>query len=248
MTGTIGKQMSASTKLSHEINKTKKGEQMTTKEKVLNVHQRLNAIMGDVDYIKKNKSIKIGGGGYSVVGHDSVTALIHPLLVKYGVTLIPSVKEVLQEGNRTSVKMEFSWINIDDPKDCIINFCAGYGIDQQDKGIGKAISYAQKNIILKTLHIETGERDIEEDDIDFSLEEVRVKKVVDDFIDDVEVRIDSADQQELMRLMESLGLQVSDVIETVQAKGYKHSSEIPKGRLDEIKDALKAKGVTSVAS
>ena len=117
---------------------------MATKEKVLNIHQRLNAIMGDVDYIKKNKSIKIGGGGYSVVGHDSVTALIHPLLFKHGVTLIPSVKEVLQEGNRTSVKMEFSWINIDDPKDCIINFCAGYGIDQQDKGIGKEFHMHKK--------------------------------------------------------------------------------------------------------
>ena len=221
---------------------------MTAKEKVLNIHQRLNAIMGEVSYIKKDKSIKMGGGGFSVTGHDAVTALGHPLRVKHGVNLIPSIKDILQEGNRTSVKMEFTWINIDDPQDCIINCCAGYGIDQQDKGIGKAISYAQKNIILKTLHIETGERDIEEDDIDFSPDEVRVKKVVDDFIDEVEVRIDSADQQELMRLMESLGLQVSDVIETVQAKGYKHSSEIPKGRLDEIKDALKAKGVASVAS
>ena len=175
---------------------------MTTKEKVLNIHQRLNAIMGDVDYIKKNKSIKIGGGGYSVVGHDSVTALIHPLLVRYGVTLIPSVKEVLQEGNRTSVKMEFSWINIDDPKDCIINYCAGYGIDQQDKGIGKAISYAQKNIILKTLHIETGERDIEEDDIDFSNESITPS-----------LTLSEADQVELKEFVLDKGIPITDAVE-----------------------------------
>ena len=200
---------------------------MTTKEKVLNIHQRLNAIMGDVDYIKKNKSIKIGGGGYSVVDHDSVTALIHPLLVRYGVTLIPSVKEVLQEGNRTSVKMEFSWINIDDPKDCIINFCAGYGIDQQDKGIGKAISYAQKNIILKTLHIETGERDIEEDDIDFSNESITPS-----------LTLSEADQVELKEFVLDKGIQITDAVEIFKEHGYSKSAEIPKKQLGKIKTAI----------
>lgn len=200
---------------------------MTTKEKVLNIHQRLNAIMGDVDYIKKNKSIKIGGGGYSVVDHDSVTALIHPLLVRYGVTLIPSVKEVLQEGNRTSVKMEFSWINIDDPKDCIINFCAGYGIDQQDKGIGKAISYAQKNIILKTLHIETGERDIEEDDIDFSNESIIPS-----------LTLSEADQVELKEFVLDKGIPITDAVEIFKEHGYSKSAEIPKNQLGKIKTAI----------
>ena len=227
MTGMIGKTKCVSTKLSRIKNKTKKGEQMTTKEKVLNIHQRLNAIMGDVDYIKKNKSIKIGGGGYSVVGHDSVTALIHPLLVRYGVTLIPSVKEVLQEGNRTSVKMEFSWINIDDPKDCIINFCAGYGIDQQDKGIGKAISYAQKNIILKTLHIETGERDIEEDDIDFSNESIIPS-----------LTLSEADQVELKEFVLDKGIPITDAVEIFKEHGYSKSAEIPKNQLGKIKTAI----------
>jgi hypothetical protein len=200
---------------------------MATKEKVLNIHQRLNAIMGDVDYIKKNKSIKIGGGGYSVVGHDSVTALIHPLLFKHGVTLIPSVKEVLQEGNRTSVKMEFSWINIDDPKDCIINFCAGYGIDQQDKGIGKAISYAQKNIILKTLHIETGERDIEEDDIDFKNEPATPSLTLSD-----------EEQKELKEFVLDKGIPVTDAVEIFKEHGYSKSAEIPKDQLGKIKTAI----------
>lgn len=200
---------------------------MATKEKVLNIHQRLNKIMGDVDYIKKNKSIKIGGGGYSVVGHDSVTALIHPLLFKHGVTLIPSVKEVLQEGNRTSVKMEFSWINIDDPKDCIINFCAGYGIDQQDKGIGKAISYAQKNIILKTLHIETGERDIEEDDIDFKNEPATPSLTLSD-----------EEQKELKEFVLDKGIPVTDAVEIFKEHGYSKSAEIPKDQLGKIKTAI----------
>ena len=87
---------------------------MATKEKVLNIHQRLNAVMADVNYIKKDKKIEIGKGSYSVTGHDAVTRLIHPLLVEHGINLIPSVVEMSQEGNRTRVLMHFKWINIDE--------------------------------------------------------------------------------------------------------------------------------------
>jgi len=228
---------------------------MTTKEKVLNIHQRLNLIMGDVDYIKKNKSIKIGGGGYSVVGHDSVTALIHPLLVKYGVTLIPSITEVLQEGNRTSVKMEFSWINIDDPKDCVINCCAGYGIDQQDKGIGKAISYAQKNIILKTLHIETGERDIEEDDIDFinepltpsltlsETDKIGLKEFVKKPINKKTEPTLSVDQRrEFVEHVSTSGISFPIAVELIQAHGYAKTDDIPVSKLESLKDEIASLG------
>jgi len=224
------------------------------KEKVLlNIHQRVNAVMADVNYIKKDKKIEMRGGGYSVTGHDAVTKLVHPLLVKHGINIIPSTIEITQEGNRTRIDLEFRWVNIDNPEDNFITEASGYGIDQQDKGIGKGWSVAQRYTVLKTLHLETGDKDIEEDDIDHAAEEVPVQvdtKVIDDFIDEVEVRIDDADQRSLMKLMETLNLQVSDVIETVREKGYEHSSEIPKGRLEEFKEALsaKAKVVTSAAS
>ena len=52
-----------------------------TPRKDKNIHQRLNAIMAEVNYIKKDKKIKFSGQGVSVTGHDSVTKLVHPLLV-----------------------------------------------------------------------------------------------------------------------------------------------------------------------
>jgi len=139
-----------------------------TPRKDKNIHQRLNAIMAEVNYIKKDKKIKFSGQGFSVTGHDSVTKLVHPLLVKHGISLIPSVKDMSQEGNRTRVEMSFDWINIDDPSDLFRNTCVAYGIDTQDKGPGKSISYCQRYIVLKTLHLETGEKDIEEDNQDFT--------------------------------------------------------------------------------
>ena len=47
-----------------------------------NIHQRINRIMKEVDYVKKDKEIQFGNrAGYSVTGHDAVTKLIHPKLV-----------------------------------------------------------------------------------------------------------------------------------------------------------------------
>jgi len=131
----------------------------------MNIHQRIWAIMDEVNYIKKDKKIETRAGSYSVTGHDAVSKLFHPLLVKHRVLMIPSVGECTQDGNRTMVKMSFRWINVDNPEDFFVNECFGYGISAQDKGIGMAISYCVRYITLKTLHLETGDSDIEDQEI-----------------------------------------------------------------------------------
>jgi len=147
-----------------------------TPRKDKNIHQRLNAIMAEVNYIKKDKKIEVGRGSYSVTGHDAVTKLIHPLLVKHGINLIPSVASLQTEALKDKygkditlarVEMTFRWVNIDDPEDFFVNTCHGFGLGNDDKTVGKGISYAQRYIVLKTLHLETGEKDIEEDNTDF---------------------------------------------------------------------------------
>jgi len=142
----------------------------------LNIHQRVNAVMAEWGYVKKTKVIKNKKGEvmYSITGHDDVTALVHPLLVKHGINVIPTFlgmkPEVLkvdyygkdQIVNRERLDVKFSWINIDDSTDFFEQEWAAYGCDDSDKGPGKAISFAQRYAILKTLHIETGEKDLEQ--------------------------------------------------------------------------------------
>ncbi len=223
------------------------------KTEVLNVYQRVNRIMGEIAYIKKDKSINFGrGSGYTVVGHDAVTKLVHPLLFKYGVLIIPTTKQIVQEGNRTRVDLEFKWLNADNPDDFFVTEASGYGIDQQDKGIGKGWSVAQRYTVLKTLHLETGDKDIEDDDIDH-VEETKPAEeaqIVEEFIGEVEEKISAEDQQELMKIMDSLGLEVPDVIETVKELGYEKSSEIPVSKLATLKRELiaRSKGVANAAS
>lgn len=150
------------------------GEPMKTlmNQKVVacpNIYQRMLSIMNEVQYILKvDKAAK--GLPYKFVSHDQVTGVLHMPMVKFGVYTKTDILECTQEGNRTFVKAQISFINADDPKDMINVTSFGYGIDNQDKGPGKAISYATKMALLKNFMLETGE-DPERDNIDFKKDE-----------------------------------------------------------------------------
>ena len=124
-------------------------------EQIKNIFQRISSIMADLEYLQKED--KKVNGQYRFVSHDKVSGAIHPLLVKHGVVIIPFVKEMNQEGNRTQVKLRLEVFNIDDPNDLIAFETYGYGIDQGDKGPGKAFSYAYKYALLKLFCLETGD-------------------------------------------------------------------------------------------
>ena len=136
--------------------------------KEMNIHQRIHAVMEDISYVQKED--KRVSGQYTFVSHDAVSAAIHPLLVKHGITAIPRVVkygedryEVMGKNNsprkvmRTTVDMEIDFVNIDHPEDRVTVPVFGYGIDDSDKGPGKAMSYATKYAMLKTFVLETGD-------------------------------------------------------------------------------------------
>jgi hypothetical protein len=60
--------------------------------------------------------------------------------------------------------MTVRFVNVDDPQDFFDVETFGYGLDDQDKGPGKAMSYAVKYALLKTLGLETGD-DPDEDQV-----------------------------------------------------------------------------------
>lgn len=119
-----------------------------------NIAQRINAAMADVDYIQKEKK---SGMNYSIVSHDAVTAKVRPILHKHGVVYYPRELHVEQSGNRTQAVFQVRFENIDDRTDFIDVATFGYGVDPQDKGPGKAMSYGVKYALLKVLGLETGD-------------------------------------------------------------------------------------------
>lgn len=119
-----------------------------------NIYQRLHEVMGEVDYVQKEKR---QGMNYSIVSHDAVTAKVRPALHKAGIVYHPHSLDYVQDGNRTQVSMVMRFVNIDDRDDYVDVPCLGFGIDSQDKGPGKAVSYAVKYALLKALGLETGD-------------------------------------------------------------------------------------------
>ena len=140
---------------------------MTTKKETKderNIYQRMAAAMGNVSYVQKDTKVNLmrkdgsgSGGSYRAVSHDAVTAKVRPALLAEGIYYHPSNLVHKQNGNRTEVSLDLIFVNIADPKDTLSIPCLGYGVDSQDKGPGKAISYAVKYGLLKGLGLETGD-------------------------------------------------------------------------------------------
>lgn len=119
-----------------------------------NLQQRIAAVMAECTYVQKNRP---KGMEYSIVSHDAVTKKVRPYLLKHGVRYHSTVLEHYQEGNRTVAEVQTTFVNIDEPEDTESIVTFGYGVDSEDKGPGKAMSYAVKYALLKTLALETGE-------------------------------------------------------------------------------------------
>jgi len=124
-----------------------------TKAKTKNIYQRMHSVMQKVTYVKKEK----GGMQYSSVSHDAVTKKLRAACLEEGIVITQSVFEHRLEGNNTVCDVVVTITNIDDPADNLVINSFGYGIDRQDKGPGKAMSYAFKYALLKAFMLETGD-------------------------------------------------------------------------------------------
>ncbi len=139
-----------------------------------NIYQRINAIMQEIGYIQKDK--KNSFMKFNYVSHDAVVSAMRPYWTKHGITVVfdvadHSVRDIQDEkgnnkGLMTSVVAEVTFINVDNPEDKIVVHTIGQGIDKNDLGPGKAMSYAYKYALLKTFALETGD-DPENDGTDY---------------------------------------------------------------------------------
>lgn len=122
---------------------------------IKNIYQRINEVMKEVSYIQKGT--KKVANQYTYTSHDQVTGALREHLIKHGIAVIPTILEMVQNGNMCIAKVQVNFVNIDDPKDLVSVTFAGHGIDAGDKGPGKAVSYACKYALLKTFCLETGD-------------------------------------------------------------------------------------------
>lgn len=141
--------------------------------KEMNLFQRISKVMEDIEYLQKDDKVITNqktGAGYKAVSEEKVTGEVRKALVKYGIVIIPIKQdhkredEILKDqyGNEkvsrlTTVDTTYRIQNVDDKNDYVEAVSSGTGVDTQDKGIGKAMTYAYKYLLLRTFAIPTGE-------------------------------------------------------------------------------------------
>lgn len=136
-----------------------------------NLYQRMLWVTGALPRIAKDSTVQTGGGGsFKAVSHDAVVGALKPLLVEAGIAVLQTVEEHKHEAlswkdrdghERTAhwheVKLKLTFVNVDQPDEQIEVVAYGAALDRQDKGLGKAVSYAKKYGLLTNFLCETGE-------------------------------------------------------------------------------------------
>lgn len=139
-----------------------------------NIFQRMALITAELQTIAKNLTVGTGNAKYKAVGERDVLDAVKPLEEKHGVYSYPAKRTVLESNilesestyNNTVTKKTtfmtrietvYRFVNIDNPEDYIETVTFAEGIDAQDKGSGKAMTYGDKYALMKAYKISTGD-------------------------------------------------------------------------------------------
>ena len=119
-------------------------------DKPKNIYEKLHSVTENVEKIYKEQN---SGMPYKSVNHNMVTQAVRKQIIKERLFIKPIVEENLNQGNIHKVVMSVKIIDIDNPTDTIeIGKFPALGLDNQDKGYGKAVSYAFKYILQKNFY------------------------------------------------------------------------------------------------
>jgi len=120
----------------------------------MSIYEKLFNITHNVEKIEQDQNKNIP---YKVTSWNNVNEAIRKELKKQKLLLLPRVLEHYKEGNLTVVRMNCDIKDLESNESITIGDYFGYGIDNSDKGVGKATTYAYKYLIMKLFMLEVGE-------------------------------------------------------------------------------------------
>lgn len=140
-----------------------------------NIFQRMALITAELQTVAKNLTVATSkSSSYKAVSERDILDAVKPLEAKHGVYSYPVDRTVLESNllesettynGQTTKKTTFMtriatvyrFVNIDNPSDFIDTITFAEGIDPQDKGSGKAMTYGDKYALMKAYKISTGD-------------------------------------------------------------------------------------------
>lgn len=136
----------------------------------MNIYEKIHQVMQDIQYLQKDGFVETGNGkGYKAMTDEKVASTLRPALLKARLVILPVSMETartdedvtdkfgnVKKNRVTDCSVTYRIFDIDNPSDYVDVASSGTGVDTQDKGIGKAMTYARKYMLLNTFLIPTG--------------------------------------------------------------------------------------------
>lgn len=159
----------------------------------MNIYEKMLAIQTELQTVAKNLNVETGNGrGYKAVSERDIIDAVKPLEQKYKVYSYPTSRRIIREEtyetestykDKTTkkttfyklIEVEYTFVNAEEPMEYVKTISYAEGIDSQDKGCGKAMTYADKYALMKAYKISTGD----DPDQNASTEELYTKQKVD---------------------------------------------------------------------
>lgn len=141
----------------------------------MNIYQKMAKITAELKTVAKNLEVQqTRNSSYKAVSERDILDAVKPLEEKHGVYSYPASRRVLEshilESENvykdtvtkkttfmTRIETVYRFVNIDEPSEYIETTVFSEGIDSQDKGSGKAMTYADKYALMKAYKISTGD-------------------------------------------------------------------------------------------
>lgn len=132
----------------------------------LNIYQKLVEVRKGVLYLQKENQ----GHQFKYVSSSQTISALRENMDELGLLLVPSIleehlhtkwanKDAGATEHMTELVVEFTWINAEKPEEKIVCRWYGQGLDTGEKGVGKALTYAEKYLLLKFFNIATDKDD-----------------------------------------------------------------------------------------
>lgn len=141
----------------------------------MNIFEKLAAITAELQTVAKNLTVATSKtASYKAVSERDILDAVKPLEQKYGVYSYPAERKILESNMlesesefqgkvtkkttfMTRIETTYRFVNIEQTDEWIETTTFAEGIDAQDKGSGKAMTYADKYALMKAYKISTGD-------------------------------------------------------------------------------------------
>ena len=138
----------------------------------MSVYKKIHQIQAATRSLAANEEGQTGASRYNYVSGSKLLGVIRPLMDKLGLLCTQEVLDIqntpisytTRNGEKTemftTIHIKFTWIDIEDESSFSNSFYAN-GMNAWDKGLGSALTYAERYYLMKTFHIATDEDDVD---------------------------------------------------------------------------------------